>query len=352
MEIKIITIHAMHNPGSVFQAYALQRYLSREHNAEIIDYRPAYFYSEGSGLKLLLKKTLFHKNWKSREKKYDGFIRRNMRLTQRYSSHDELKVAGLTADAFIVGSDQLWNTDYQCGRDLSFYLDFVEHGRKISYSTSVGKPQIDEAGKELYVTWLMSFDGLSVRERSTALALSELLNRHVEWVCDPVFLLEKDAYTGFIGERIIKEEYAVVYMSEASELLNSVVDCYRKKGLKIVLAGGFTKRCACDRHIVDVGPEDFLSLIYYANAVISSSFHATAFCHIFHKEFITLAPPKNGERIYSLVRYTGLQDRAIADQFNPVMMGKPIDWNEVDKEMQTYIEASKQFLRDVLAGHR
>ena len=348
MEIKIITIHAMHNPGSVFQAYALQSYLDREHNAEIIDYRPAYFYSEGSSLKLLLKKTLFHKNWKSREKKYNGFIRRNMRLTQQYSSHDELKVAGLTADAFIVGSDQLWNTDYQCGRDLSFYLDFVEHGRKISYSTSVGKPQIDEAGKELYVTWLMSFDGLSVRERSTALALSELLNRHVEWVCDPVFLLEKEEYTRFVGKRTIKEDYAVVYMSEASELLDSVVDCYRKKGLKIILAGGFTRRCICDRHIVDVGPEDFLSLLYYANAVISSSFHATAFCHIFHKEFITLVPPKNGERIFSLVRHTGLESRAISDRFDHVVPEMTVNWDDVDRRLKNYVEWSKQFLLTAL----
>ena len=47
MKSEIITIHAMHNPGSVYQAYALQQYLIKyNQEVEIIDYRPDYFYKE------------------------------------------------------------------------------------------------------------------------------------------------------------------------------------------------------------------------------------------------------------------------------------------------------------------
>ena len=74
MEIKIITIHAMHNPGSVFQAYALQEYLKSKHSVKIIDYRPLYLYSEGSLLKLIAKKILWGKDYRNRNKKFIGFV--------------------------------------------------------------------------------------------------------------------------------------------------------------------------------------------------------------------------------------------------------------------------------------
>lgn len=350
MKIKIITIHAMHNPGSVLQAYALQEYLKNNYEVKIIDYRPNYFYDEGSKLKLALKKLLYGRAYKSRENKFRDFVKNNMQLTQLYKSYEELENSNLNADVFITGSDQLWNTDFPCGNDRAFYLKFVNCGKKISYSTSIGKKNIDEKNQKVLKENLMDFSNISVREKSTVDFLNNLLNKKVTWVCDPVFLLDKSKYTKFIDNRYsIEEKYVFVYLPPELKVLDMLIDEYKKRGYKIILGGGVLKRCECDNHIIDMGPEDFLSLIYYADIVISTSFHATAFCHIFHKEFFTILPTKNGERISSLLEQTELSTRGIKEDTKEYDIdGANINWETVDIKLREYINESKNYIDKAL----
>ena len=100
-------------------------------------------------------------------------------------------------------------------------------------------------------------------------------------------------------------------------------------------------------HIKDVGPEDFLNLIFYSELVVSTSFHATAFSHIFHKNFFTILPPKNAERIVSLVNLSGLSDRTIAEGDSLTNIDSIIDWDNVDKRLEGYISASKNYLEEL-----
>lgn len=348
MDIKIITIHAMHNPGSVFQPYALQEYL-KKNSVQIIDYRPDYFYSEGSKFKLLIKKIFYGKIYESRSKKFEKFVQNKMNLTKKYKTYEELEEAQLKADCFIVGSDQLWNADFPCGNDLAFYLKFAKMGKKVSYATSVGKKRLDNYNIEIPKKNLLDFDSLSVRENTTAQLLSNILKRTVKWVCDPVFLLPKEKYMYFIDKkRPFAEKYVVIYLAPKSSVLDCLVAHYKSKGYKIILMGGVTKRCKCDKHIADMGPEDFITYIYYAELVISSSFHATAFCHIFHKNFITIIPESNGERIISLLELTGLVNRGIIKLFSFSEIEKPIEWKIVEERLMQYVEQSKKYLFETL----
>lgn len=347
MNIKIITIHAMHNPGSVFQAYALQEALSKKHDVQIIDYRPSYFYNEGSKIKLFLKKIIWRQAYKSRNLKFIGFVKKYLNLTCKYTSYEDLNSSDLKADVFMTGSDQLWNTDFPCGKDEAFYLAFVKTGKKVAYSTSVGKTVIDEFNMNFLKKRLQNFDLLSVREKINSEQLQKALCKKVQWVCDPVFLLPALDYKKFISEKNrINKPYAMVYLLKASDKLNQIVAYYRSKGLCIVLVGGFTKRCDCDLHVKDVGPEDFLTLIYYADVVISSSFHATSFCHIFHKDFVSLLPPKNGERISCLLKLSGLENRCVSvnDEVDMNKIGSSINWLAVDRSIEHYVEESFLFL--------
>lgn len=349
MDIKIITLHSICNPGSVFQAFALQKYLGREHQVEIIDYRPVYSRMSSSLIKTILRNILFSAARRRETKKYDNFIKANMNLTKRCKSFYELCDEKMSADCFIAGSDQLWNTSYPCGNDDAYYLKFVKDGRKISYSTSVGKKNIDDVNMSKLKKELVCFDALAVREKDTSIQLSAALNRDVQWVCDPVFLLEKDVYLKFIGTKpIIDGSYALVYLSPKCENLNRIVEYCSKKGLKIVLGGGYSKRCNCDVFLHDMGPMDFLNLIYYSKLVVSTSFHATAFCHIFHKDFITTLPQSNGERIVSLLELTGLMSRSLSQNqiFDQTALDNAIDWKCVDSRIYDYVNESKKFLKE------
>lgn len=58
MKHSIITIHHIHNSGSVFQAYSLYRYLELNgYDTEIIDYQPGY-YKDGRNQLVLMTPTI------------------------------------------------------------------------------------------------------------------------------------------------------------------------------------------------------------------------------------------------------------------------------------------------------
>ena len=346
MEIKIITLHSLFNPGSALQAFALQEYLSKDNNVQIIDYRPSYSRYGKSFIKALVRKILFFRLRLSESKKFNRFMNKFMNLTRTFYSYKSLRKACLNADLFIVGSDQLWNTDYPCGNDDAFYLDFVKGTKKITYSTSVGKKIIDEKNLNKIMEFADTFSSIAVREKDTAIQLTKKLERTVTWVCDPVFLLNRNVYESMIVQKpIFDKTYAFIYLSPKSPMLDILIDYYRSKGLMIVLGGGYNKsRCNCDIHLKDMGPLDFLNCIRFAEVVISTSFHATAFCHIFHKEFVTILPPKNGERIVSLLEQTGLTNRSVIDKVDFNAIQKKIDWNETDQKLNEYIHESKLYL--------
>lgn len=345
MKIQIITLHSIYNPGSVFQAYALQLYLLKEgYSAEIIDYRPAYSTVGKNKIKGYLRKVLFYKNQKILKRKYEDFINTRMILTKRYSSYRSLSINPPSGDVYVTGSDQLWNMDYDCGRDLSFYLKFVPNSKKIAYSTSIGKNYLPKDELEIISDRIIDFSAISVREESAAKLLSSKMRRNVSWVCDPVFLLSAEDYLPMV-KRIVDEKYVVVYLADNSDLLDAIVQNIKEKtNYKIVLIGGNRTRCYCDKHMKDMGPYDFLSMIVYAEIIISSSFHATAFSLIFNKKFGAILPPKNGERIESLLNLCNLTNRIIRKNEDISRLYSPINYSEVNNALDEFIYKSKKIL--------
>ena len=92
------------------------------------------------------------------------------------------------ADRYIVGSDQVWNTFYETGRDGAFYLDFVQSGDRISYAASFSHVEIDDIWKNFIKEKLLKFKAVSVREYH-GLKILESMGIKGSWVLDPVFLL-------------------------------------------------------------------------------------------------------------------------------------------------------------------
>ncbi len=349
MKLSIITLHSIYNPGSVFQAFALQKYLLSEgYDVEIIDYRPSYSTIGKNKLKGYLRKILFFKNQYILKQKYEEFINSTMILTnKRYHTFRELEQNPPIADVYMSGSDQLWNMDYDCGRDLSYYLGFVEKNKKkIAYSTSIGKKNIPSEEMNLIISRVKDFSSISLREESSCEQLAVRLNKEIAWVCDPVFLISVEVYRKMIT-RIIKEKYITVYLSDKGDLLNAVINDIRKKtDYKVILIGGNRTRCSCDRHVKDMGPYDFLSLIYYSEIVVSSSFHATAFSLIFNKKFGVILPPKNGERIESILNLCGLKSHLIGSINDISIIYEDVDYSKINIALTDFVDKSKSVLRN------
>ena len=159
MLIKTITCHDVYNHGATLQAYALMKYLQNSgYEVEIINYKPDYLsrhnlwrIGDKWQRKNILVRALYllvklPKRVMARRARtpFDLFKKKHMRITKQcYKDCNELKKEPPYADAYIVGSDQVWNTLYKNGRDAAFYLDFAPTGsRRIAYAASFSSREV------------------------------------------------------------------------------------------------------------------------------------------------------------------------------------------------------------------
>ncbi|MEG0570839.1 MAG: polysaccharide pyruvyl transferase family protein [Oscillospiraceae bacterium] len=345
MNIKIITIHSIPNFGSAFQAYALETFLKRHgHTVETIDYQPSYFLPHT--FRSMVGVFLNFKSYQKRKKKFSHFIMTNMNLTKkRYTNKNDFIENPIKADVFISGGDQLWNPFHDCGNDDVYKLAFTE-STKMSYGTSMGKNNFSKAELENLSKSLNSFSFVSVRE-SSSVTLLESIGIKAQHCVDPVLLLESSDYMQFVRRPNI-DKYMLVYLVAPSPLLDETIKYISNKlHVKVVLCSGFSQKCNCDIFLKDLGPEEILSYIAYADFVLSASFHATLFSIIFKKHFATLLPDENtNERIEDLLNWNSFTNRIIRNTKNltPFLFDEIKYDDNHNKVIKEKVDTSKKLL--------
>lgn len=328
MKIGIITFHGAHNYGSMLQNYALQRVLiDMGHTPFTINYRTLLqkeMYDPFiSVLKLKNKKRIlvslflwpYKKCLRKKYQKFENFLTHKIALTEECNE----SLSSLPAfDAYIAGSDQIWNLNTR-DFDWKYFLDFApDKAIKISYAASLGpspsfvKYLNGEIEKKLKEN-LGRFDAISVRDIDSAEALAELTGIHnIEISLDPSLLLTKDVWNSIIPqERLVKEDYIFLYnpiydksVYDAAKILSKTtrlpIYVSNQNIRSVVHSLTFNKK-------LDAGPLDFLNLIKNAQYVIGKSFHLVAFSIIFQVKFIAV---------------NGLADSRIKQLLNTLMLEK------------------------------
>lgn len=370
MKIATITCHDVYNYGASLQAYALQQYLLKQgHAAEIIDYKPYYLtgrynwrhipaesrlYPHRDSIWIqciyfLLKNRKIYKTI-GRKHKFDEFKQKYLTLTNRtYTSAEELRTTPPPADLYIAGSDQIWNTSCENGKDAAFYLDFGNNDtRRISYAASFAVSDVDSACRNFIAEKLQRFDAISVREQTGVGIIANLAaEKKAEQVEDPVFLLDRQHWEDLSACTTPQEKYVLVYDFTNDPIIREhAQQTARRLGVRIYSLNDFAPLSYADRNISDAGPLEFLAWIKNAEFVISNSFHATAFSVIFHKPFLTypLREKKNHSRMQDFLNGLGLITR-----FNPehdkltAALSAP-DWEHIDRLLSEKIKISKHYL--------
>ena len=312
MNVYILTFHSAHNYGAVFQAFALQYYLKSICNNGIvacIDYKPAFITyhllhnrNGENVIKWCFHNLLVLPSRMKRKNGFEQFIKKNIN-TIAIDSAMKSKEAVL-----IAGSDQIWNKDITGGAldDMYFFLSFASH-KRYSYAASIGSnktERIIEITKKIE-----SFISIGVREKDIADTMFNLGLSNTYHNIDPVFLVEKSKYYQ-ISVRPKLSNYIFIYTLETS-----IEEVKRKIAIakqlyphsKIVSLGSFRNIYQSDIHLNTATPEEYLGLIQNATAVITNSFHVTAFCIIFNIP-MAYVPLKNGREgrilsLLSLVKY-------------------------------------------------
>lgn len=365
MIIKTITCHDVYNLGASLQAYALQTYLQKQgHEVEIIDYKPDYLsghfnlwgvynpvFDKPFIKQLYLLAKLPGRLLALRRKKvFDTFTKKYLHLTRRYHSNDELKKDPPMADAYIAGSDQIWNTAFKNGRDPAFYLDFAPKDKlRLSYAASLATKEIAEKYRPFVSQMIKSLDYVSVREKSSLSVLQSLGRSDAVAVCDPVFLLSKEEWSEMcIDMGLESNKYLLVYDFDNNPVVEQIAkEIAKAKGLGIYNVGPFWKSYA-RKNFVYAGPLEFLSLVKDADYIISNSFHATAFSLIFQKQFCVVKRKEAiNERMVSLLADLGLNYRVVSGYEDRLL--SLINYDNVMQICNENVNSSKLYMNIALA---
>lgn len=250
-------------------------------------------------------------------------------------------------DAYICGSDQIWNPSY-ISTSSAYFLQFAPEHKRIAYAPSFGLSAIPNELQPIYKKWLNEIPYLSVREESGAEIIKEITGRDVPVLPDPSLCLSKDQWE--ILERkpsYIKDETFVL-----TYFLGNETNKYRR----------FIEHCADGKKIVNLldlrepqyyatDPAEFVWLIHHAEAVFTDSFHGTVFSLIFHTPFLVFdriesGGPSMSSRIETLLNRFSMEDR----RFGICKDISECDFSQIDVIIEKQREKALIFIQSSLKG--
>lgn len=338
-KIAVVTFHRANNYGATLQAYALTFKLNQMGaDAELLDYRAPVIEKLFHNFMPLTKSLkgiwvfLHHRFIRdaSTYQAFASFRREVMQISSHsYRTSDELASTEKDYDKFVAGSDQIWNPDIfsesKLNQDYTYMLNFVQNRqKKCSYAASIGISELSADKSAKYSKYLSDFSQLSVREHKAVEMLESLLSRDILAVCDPVLLLNPLEWRRVEKPvNIPNKEYILVYSVGGGKTLLSYADELAKKEQCAVytIQPPVVATASNNRKqlLTGIGPAEFLWLIRNARAVITSSFHGTAFSLLFQRPLHVVQETKKqsgnrNSRFDSLFRYFSIKDSQLEEK--------------------------------------
>jgi len=369
MRIGIVTFQSAPNYGAALQAYALQTYLEKiGHSPFFIRWNryestPA---DEPRGSFTWIPRKPVHKVYmKLLRRKFRSFSDRYLKNTPLfYPTFNELSANPPAADAYICGSDQIWNPRFVSPRRQPIaWLRFGhEDARRVAYAASFGRPDLDDDLRQRWTSYASDLNAVSVREEE-GIELMRILGRQdAEWVPDPTLLLSPDDYVALASGAIHSgEDYLFSYMIHAgSDNSDVYAKCKgRIRGLRRLALRECEPRWAPMRALLTrnmPSPNEWLGRLHNAAFVMTNSFHGLMFSLLFRRPFVVVLRTGAGivlnGRLQSILRVAGLEHRAVVQYARDqvaCLCQEEIDWDPVNRRLATFRETGQRFLRSALS---
>lgn len=387
-KVGIITLYYNNdNYGGIAQAYALNEYISKLGlNSELISYKRSPVHIMGTKERLkkdgvykvlsekleCLPQKLYYRmvNKKAQsiygERLTNNLVARKQAFakSREIICHSEVVTENSIAeklgnkyDWFVSGSDQIWKPGVL---QQPYLLTFLDKSKKrFSYASSITVTELPEEYGITMREGLKNYEWISVREQSTKKYLESLLDRNVDVVVDPTMLLNKEEWNKVTAERQVEEKYLFAYFLGDNCLQRKRVKEFAKNnGLKIVTLPHVEGKVRAadidfgDVELYDVDLAKFLSLIKYADYVITDSFHAAVFSNVFETNFsiferIVFSKKSNmNSRIETLLSSLG-EEKCFAGKYGHLTRNM-IDFQQAKKMLRPQIERSQELLKKAL----
>lgn len=355
-----ITCHNAYNYGAVLQTYALYTYLTElGYKGKVINYKNKNFYKAKTNniIKKVIRPFVRMPDFVKGNKVFGKFLKDYIVLTDKMSNEKELKEKLPKSRVYITGSDQVWNcSPGEVGNDDNYFLSFVDgnNAKKISYAASIAMESLNEQQEKRMKKLLSDFSEISVREQTAVNILNKMGYSNVNQVIDPVYLLSIDLWKKLLKkstliEKLKEEKYILVYgFLRQKNVYDYAKRLAKNKHCKIynvnTLIEDFTLNT--DKYFWNVSPEDFLALIYYAEDIVTNSFHGVSFSIIFNKNFHLFGKKGNSSsRMFDLVKMLGLEKRIVSEKEGLLLT--ETDYNEAKQKLVIKINESKEYLKNI-----
>jgi len=365
MKVEIITLHRITNFGSMLQTYATQTAIEKlGHEAEVLDFVP-----EGMSFKRANWPNNDVPAWKKLIKfppllavnlveysDVNRFLRKYIHLSsKRYHCYQEIMADIPVADAYLSGSDQVWNTqNNNPPEDLkAYYLGFAPEGKKrIAYAGSFGKNTFTEDEERIIKEFIAKYDHISVREDDGLRILQGFGFDNGVHVVDPTLLLRGEEWREFAsGKKAPKSGYVFVYNLNRNGLIKEMAKAIAKeKGLRIINFADTFDFIKGAKNRMGNTAEDFVNHIANADYVVTDSFHGTAFSLNLNRQVIVVKAPRYNSRIESILRVSGLLDTRLVGSVEEGLQAasNTIDFEDVNQRIDNARKQSLNYLKTAL----
>ncbi|MCD7835992.1 MAG: polysaccharide pyruvyl transferase family protein [Lachnospiraceae bacterium] len=349
------------NYGQVLQCYAMQQLVNKwGYDSFVVQYRTKndrdfikYNFSNRNPIGRWLNE-LYQEQYKlkviesyksQRVSAFRKFVRNYIRLTSPCYTREAVEYETKDCQLLVCGSDQIWNP-------LNFHpiwmLNFgAEWQKRVAYAPS-GIFCEDEENVACYkrmALLLENLDVITLREQLGVDILSKYTNRKMRAVLDPTLLMNCRDWDKIAVPRLIHEKYIFCYVMGSIRphqllLRNLKEKHYAKKIVYIpsnlVQEGQFSDFIRYD----SAGPAEFISLIKYAEAVCTDSFHGTTLSIVYEKQFYNLKRVQEGiekfggsERIDDLLIRLNISSRALSSLKEARDIHK-IEYDKVNQKLE------------------
>lgn len=274
--------------------------------------------------------------------------------------HTKLNEFADKYDILIAGSDQVWNPQYW---KEAYFLSFAgKNTKKISYAASIAVNSYTKEQQKYTKKYLKDFSSISVREKEGKNILDSFLDKPIEVVMDPTFLLSKNEWNEIVTPvENINKPYVLCFFIGKNEIHREwATKMAKKSGLNLIsLSDGVLKEMDInhgDKRLYNVDSRQFMWLIKNAEYVITDSFHCMVFSIIFESKFYIYKRDNDSDtksmnsRIYTLTQMLGLQSQIVDGDESKWNFDKTSEeiYDGVSEKIQKEVDRSLEYLKKAL----
>lgn len=355
--VAFITVHIGINVGSNLQAIATSEVLKKAgYDPILINYIPPrvtckrYWRDAFKSPQKLIWRILNFPSYYYQKRLFRQYLAKNTRQSCPIYAEDDFAKLLPKADVYLTGSDQVWNFKWNEGFDSHYFFQGID-GEKVAYAASIGMETLSDQEQELLKQELVNYKKIAVREAQAVNLLNKIGIKSIQ-VIDPTLMLNCEQWKSFIEKRIVKNPYLLVYtpynIKDKKQIYKSVRSIADTKGLQVVtFSWDYYGEQLADKTVYYASPGDFLSLMYYADYVVTNSFHGTAFSINLNKQFWVYAPSMFSSRVSSIIRLLGLDDRMIDGDITEEAINNNIDYEQVNQKLEVERARALSFLKDL-----